>query len=147
MRRKWITGGGNRPRPLLFSVLLCGAALLPTAACAQTRCAIQPAKEPVPLSDPRLRLLAGEQPDSVVGVLLRTTRELTAKDRAALETCGFELGSVVGDIVTGRVRAGAAEQLARHPLVAYMELARNVRIPPPLPRPEGARPESTRPPR
>ncbi|CAN5554634.1 hypothetical protein BH24GEM3_BH24GEM3_25370 [soil metagenome] len=136
------------PRPLrALGLVLSVAALLPSVAGAQTRCAIKPAKEAMTPPDPELRRTIAQRPDSVIGVLLRTRQELGEQERAALEACGLEIGSVIGDIVTGRIRAAAAEQLARHPLVAYMELARNVRIPPPVVQPDTAKPDSTRPPR
>ncbi|HEV2130497.1 MAG TPA: hypothetical protein VGR27_05320 [Longimicrobiaceae bacterium] len=130
-----------------LGLLLCLAVLLPAVADAQTRCAIKPAKEAMTQLDPELRRIVAQRPDSVIGVLLRTRQEIGDPERPALEACGLQIGSVIGDIVTGRIRADAAEQLARHPLVAYMELSRNVRIPPPVLRQDTVPPEPKRPPR
>lgn len=76
--------------------------------------------------DPQLRRAASERPDSVVGVLLRTAAPVGARERAALEAEGLAVGSVAGDIVTGRVRAAAAPRLARLPFVVYVEAAGRV---------------------
>lgn len=130
-----------------LGLLLCLAVFLPGLADAQTRCAIKPTKEAMTQPDPELRRIVAQRPDSIIGVLLRTRQEIGDPERAALEACGLDIGSVIGEIVTGRIRADAAEQLARHPLVAYMELSRNVRIPPPVLRQDTARPEPKRPPR
>lgn len=76
-----------------------------------------------------------EQPDSMVGVLIRTTRRVGADERAALDSVGLGIGSVAGQIVTGRIRAGAVPALARLAFVAYLEQARTI----PLARPPDVR--------
>ncbi len=77
--------------------------------------------------DPVLRRIAAERPDSVVGVLVRTSSPVGAAERAGLEEAGLAIGSVVGDVVTGRLRAGSARGVARLPFVAYVEAARRLR--------------------
>lgn len=91
-------------------------------------CAPAP-REPAPL-DPHLMRLAGQHPDSVVGVLIRVSRNVGEAERAALSQAGVRVGSVVGDVVTGELRAGQATAVARLDFVAYVELAAVLR---PLP--------------
>lgn len=77
--------------------------------------------------DPRLRRLAAERPDSVIGVLVRTVSVVDITERAALEAGGLVIGTVAGDVVTGRLRAGNAPDLARSAFVVYIELAQRLR--------------------
>lgn len=93
-----------------------------------TACTPAP-REPAPL-DPHLMRLAGQHPDSVVGVLIRVSRNVGEAERAALGQAGVRVGSVVGDVVTGELRAGQAAAVARLDFVAYVELAAVLR---PLP--------------
>jgi hypothetical protein len=86
-------------------------------------------REPAPL-DPQLIRLAGQHPDSVVGVLIQVSRSVGEAERAALSQAGVRVGTVVGDVVTGEVRAGRAAAVARLDFVAYVELAAVLR---PLP--------------
>ena len=78
--------------------------------------------------DPRLRQIAAAQPDSVIGVLIRTSEPIDSEARAALEAEGLAVGTVAGDVVTGRLRAGAATAVAQLPFVVYIEAAQ--RVPP-----------------
>jgi hypothetical protein len=118
--------------PLYLMLVLLGAA------CARSVCDTAAAPSSSPRVAPDLRRAVSEDPDSVIGVLLRTTRPVTAEDRAALERCGLVVGSVVGDIVTGEVRAGDAARVAALPFVAYMEAARVIPVPPPVLQPDTA---------
>ncbi len=91
--------------------------------------------------DPRLRSLIAGEPEREIGVLLRTTHELTGRDRACLEERGLLIGSVIGTIVTGRIRAEEVEKLAALPFVSYVEHAPQI----PVPRPPELRPDRTPP--
>jgi hypothetical protein len=120
------------PVPMLqmLVVSLAVAPLAAVTACAHAPC---PAEVPVPL---RSRMDAGmarqiqEQPDSVVGVLVRTTRPATPADRRALADAGLQVGTVAGEILTGRLRACDALRVLELDFVRYVELAREVPRPP-----------------
>lgn len=110
------------------------AAALLALAVAAGRCASSGGEADGKL-DPRLRRLAAERPDSVVGVLVRTAAGLGPAEREALAEHGLAIGSVAGDVVTGRILAGAAPGLARLRFVVYVEAAARLR-------PAEARPRS-----
>lgn len=73
--------------------------------------------------DPALRRMIATQPDSVVGLLIRTSAPLTDAQRRRLESDGIAVGSVVGTIVTARARARDAVALAELPFVVHVQLA------------------------
>lgn len=83
--------------------------------------------------DPRMRRLAAEHPDSVVGVFVRVTRPVGPDERDSLESAGLNVGTVAGDIVTGRMRARSAERLTLLEFVRYIQLAGTIRVPDSLP--------------
>jgi hypothetical protein len=78
--------------------------------------------------DAPLRALARTSPDSMVGVLIRTAGRLTAEQRDTLEAAGVTVGSVAGDVTTGRMPARVARAAARLGFVVHIELARAVPI-------------------
>lgn len=78
--------------------------------------------------DRRLRALAEAHPDSIVGVLIRTAAPPDSAWRKALSGAGLTVGTVAGDVVTGRIRAGEAMKVARLPFVVHIELARSIPI-------------------
>lgn len=80
--------------------------------------------------DAALVRVRAERPDSVIGVLIRAKDRVGADERAALDSVGLVIGSVVGHIVTGRIRADAAAALVDLPFVEYVELARMIPSPP-----------------
>lgn len=126
------------------AALLCLAVVVFAAACARTECnTAAPSPASARLTTDLGRTVAAD-PDAVISVLLRTTAPVTAEDRATLEQCGLEIGSVLGDIVTGQIRAGDAPRVAALPFVAYMEAARVIPVPPPVLQPDtaGAGPET-----
>jgi len=69
-------------------------------------------------------------PEEIVGVLVRTAEPLTDPERAQLESAGMVLGTVAGDVVTGRLRACDAVAIAELAFVRRIELARDVPRPP-----------------
>jgi hypothetical protein len=78
--------------------------------------------------DRRLRALAEAQPDSIVGVLVRTTTPPDSAWQAAMAEAGLAIGTVAGDVVTGRIRAASALDLAKLPFVVHVELSRRIPI-------------------
>jgi hypothetical protein len=76
--------------------------------------------------DPALRRVLETRPDSVVGVLVRTTAPLTDEQRVRLERDGVAVATVVGTIFTARARARAAARLADLPFVVHVQLAATV---------------------
>jgi hypothetical protein len=66
---------GRREGPMLFPLLLAIALVSP--ACAHRSCPREVPMEPLARMDAPLRHLVTEHPDSVVGVLLRTTHPPT----------------------------------------------------------------------
>jgi hypothetical protein len=83
--------------------------------------------------DAELRRLTQEQPDSVVGVLVQLRSPGNGARRAELESAGLSVGTIVGEIASGRLRACDAPRVARLDSVRYLELAREVPRPPPIP--------------
>lgn len=73
--------------------------------------------------DPALRRVVTENPDSVVGILIRTAAAPTTAELTALARAGVTVGAVAGTIVTGRARARDAARAAGLPFVVYIELA------------------------
>ncbi len=112
---------------LIAAVLV---AVVAGAACAQR------SRTPDPSSkmDPALRRVASLRSDTVVGVFIRTTQPVSPADRRRLERAGVRIGTVTGELLTGRVAARHVRDVAALDIVKYMELARSLR---PL---NGARP-------
>lgn len=73
--------------------------------------------------DVRLRLTAASAPDSIIGVLVQTDGPLDAEQREALEAAGLRIGTAVGDVVTGRIRAGDAPELLGLSFVRFVQQA------------------------
>ena len=80
--------------------------------------------------EPALRQLITQYPDSVVGVLLRLTRNVEREDSAALTRSGFAIGSARDRIVTGWARGTTLRLLSAWPQVEWMEMSANVPITP-----------------
>jgi hypothetical protein len=76
--------------------------------------------------DPQLRRLISMRPDTVVGLLIRTTQPLTPRQAEQLTAEGILVGSVVGDIATARARAALAARLAELPYVIFVQLAATI---------------------
>ncbi len=102
------------------ALLVCAAVAL-AAACATGGVTDQ-------VVDWRLRELAAARPDTIVGVLVRTSVPPDSAQRASLEEAGLDVGTVVGTIVTGRLVARAAAAVGRLPFVLRVELARRIPI-------------------
>jgi hypothetical protein len=104
------------------------AALL--TACAHAPC---PPEDPltvrVPL-DAALRARIGAEPQAEVGVFVRTRQPPDDADLRALERAGLRIGTVAGDIASGRIRACEALRVAALDFVVAVELARDVPVPP-----------------
>lgn len=80
--------------------------------------------------DAALRERIAVEPDALVGVLVRTARVPDAADREALARAGLEVGTVAGDVVTGRLRGCDAVRVAGLEFVLSIEAARQVPRPP-----------------
>jgi hypothetical protein len=120
--------------PSWLHLILAGFAVAP--AVGATACAAAPCPAEVPMQvrprlDPGILRQMEQSPDSVVGVLVRTTRPPTDADRRALADAGLRVGTVAGEILTGRLRACDAARVANLEFVRHIELAREVRIPSP----------------
>jgi hypothetical protein len=73
----------------------------------------------------------GAAPDTVIGVLIRTRGPIDAERRAALESVGLALGTVTGELATGRIRADSVRKLQDLPFVLHVEAARSIPVPRP----------------
>jgi hypothetical protein len=78
--------------------------------------------------DPALQRIAESRPDSLVGVLIRLSRDIVEGDTADLSRLGVTLGSARGRIVTGQMRAAGSRRLASHPIVVWVELSGDIRV-------------------
>ncbi len=89
----------------------------------------RPAQQPEPASkmDGALRRVAAAGSDTVVGVFIRTVHPISAAERRRLERAGVRIGTVTGDLLTGRVAARRLRGVAALSFVKYMELARALR--------------------
>jgi hypothetical protein len=76
--------------------------------------------------EPQLRRLLSTNPDTVVGLLIRTTHPLTPDQAEQLTAEGILVSSVVGDIATARARAALAARLAELPYVVFVQLATTI---------------------
>ncbi len=63
-----------------------------------------------------------------VDVLIRTRGEIDAAGRAALESRGARIGSVIGDVVTARIPLAALPGIAGLDFVVRIELSRAQRL-------------------
>jgi hypothetical protein len=81
-----------------------------------------------PRIDPEIRRIGAAHPDSVVFILMRSTTPLRAEDRRALEKAGVTIGSVIGDVVTGRMRAGNVARLERLHFLAVAQLSKDIPV-------------------
>ena len=91
-------------------------------------CALPAQETALQKADSRLRELAQSHPDSVVRVLLRAARPVTDAERAQLERARLRVGSVIGDVVTGTVRAGDVEQVTALTFVIAIEHSREIPV-------------------
>lgn len=83
--------------------------------------------------DPVLRidleeLKSGGNPDREIDVLIRTEKEITSGDRAALEKEGVKISSSSGNVLSARVRLGSIENISRFEFVTYIEKSRKLRL-------------------
>jgi hypothetical protein len=74
-----------------------------------------------------------EDPERIIGVFVRTARPPDRQQQQVLADAGLQVGAVVGDIVSGRLRACDAVRVAELEFVRRLELSREVPVPP-LPR-------------
>jgi hypothetical protein len=102
----------------LATILFAAILSIPALACWNRMAEIDDAR-----LDPGLRRVVTQHPDSVVGVLIRTTGHATPDQLAAISDLGVTVGSVVDGIVTGRARARDAVRLSTLKFVVYVELA------------------------
>jgi hypothetical protein len=110
--------------PAARVALVFAAAVLATAA---TSCHHPESAMPEPARlDRELRRVIAEHPDSVVGLLIRTTEPLSEPQRERLAAAGVTVHSVVGTIATARARAAAAGRLADYPFVVHVQLAATI---------------------
>lgn len=73
-------------------------------------------------------LKSGRIPDREIDVLIRTEREITAGERAALERNGAEISSSIGNVLSARIRLGSIENISRLEFVTYIEKSRKQRL-------------------
>lgn len=84
----------------------------------------EPARAPAATTmAPALRRVIAARPDSVVGLLIQTRAPLAPEQRVALERAGLRIGSVVGDVVSGRIVARRAPDIASMAFVELIQLA------------------------
>lgn len=76
--------------------------------------------------EPDLRRAIPQLGDSPIGVLVRTLGPPDAEQRNRLEAAGLRVGSVAGDVVTGRIQASALKDLVKLPFVTVVQRARRV---------------------
>jgi hypothetical protein len=86
----------------------------------------------VPL-EPALRARIAAEPEAELGVLVRTARPPGDADRRAMAEAGLRIGTVAGDVASGRLRACDALRVAALDFVVAVELAREVPVPRPPP--------------
>ncbi len=109
-------------------VSLALAAAVLTLVVAGVACARAPQRpEPTAKMDAALRRLAATGSDTVVGVFIRTTHPVSAAERRRLERAGVRVGTVTGDLLTGRVHLRRVRGVAALTIVKYIELARTLR--------------------
>ena len=65
----------------------------------------------------------GGNPNRALECMLKTTARPTEEQRAMLSSAGYNYRTVVGDIVTGNVKAKSVPDVARLDFVKVMELA------------------------
>jgi hypothetical protein len=91
-------------------------------------CALPAQEASLEKAESRLRQLARSHPDSVVAVLVRTARPVTASERAELEGARLSVRSVLGDVVTGDIRARDVERLGALTFVLVLEHSRDIPV-------------------
>jgi hypothetical protein len=91
-------------------------------------CAVPAREAALQKADSRLRQLARSHPDSVISVLVRTTGPVTSPERAELERARLSVRSVLGDVVTGDVRARDVERLNSLTFVLALEHSRDIPV-------------------
>ncbi|MEX2282437.1 MAG: hypothetical protein WEE89_08130 [Gemmatimonadota bacterium] len=122
--------------PALIAIFSC--ALLGIIGCSMSGL---PATAPGRM-EPALRRVVETRPDSVIGVLIRLTRDVQDSDRDRLQQAGLSVGSARGRLVTGTLRAINALKVSRLDMVEWMELSNNML--PTIPRPPIRRNRSSR---
>lgn len=68
------------------------------------------------------------QPEQPLDVLIRTQGAIDATQRAALEARGAMIGSVMGDVLTARIPAGAVAGIANLEFVVRIEISRQQQL-------------------
>jgi hypothetical protein len=80
--------------------------------------------------EPALRQVVAQHPDSLIGVLLRLTRNVQREDSAALTRSGFVIGSARDRIVTGWAKGRTLRQLSGWPHVEWVEMSASIPMTP-----------------
>lgn len=81
-----------------------------------------------PRIDPEIRRIASGHPDSVVVLLMRSKGPVRVEDRHALKAAGVSIGSELGLVLTGRMRAGDVTRLERLRFLAVAQLSRDIPV-------------------
>jgi hypothetical protein len=85
-----------------------------------------------------LRARIAAEPEAELGIFVRTRQPPGDAERRALTQAGLRIGTVAGDVASGRIRACDALRVAALDFVVAVEMARDVPVPPP---PSGRTPE------
>ena len=104
------------------------SALLPVAlilACSRNREGSGPNR-----LEPALRHVVAQHPDSLIGVLLRLTRNVQREDSVALTRNGFVIGSARDRIVTGWAKGRTLRELSAWPHVEWVEMSATIPMTP-----------------
>jgi hypothetical protein len=80
----------------------------------------------VEVVEPTLLRLIEQRPDSLVGLLLRLSRDSSPRDSADLTRLGLTVLSSRGAVLTGRARARTALQLTRLRAVQWIEVSMSI---------------------
>jgi hypothetical protein len=67
-------------------------------------------------------------PEQPVEVLIRTQGAIDATQRSALEERGARISSVMGDVLTARIPAGAVAGIANLEFVVHIEISKQQRL-------------------
>ncbi|MGB3941038.1 MAG: hypothetical protein WBK96_06065 [Candidatus Manganitrophaceae bacterium] len=74
------------------------------------------------------RLASLARTDEEIDLLIRTRMEINPSERAEIEKRGGKIGSVIGDILTVRIEAGAVLEIADLEFVVSIEKAKRLRL-------------------
>jgi hypothetical protein len=80
--------------------------------------------------EPALRQVVAQHPDSLIGVLLRLTRNVQREDSVALTRSGFVIGSARDRIVTGWANGRTLRRLSGWSHVEWVEMSATIPMTP-----------------